>query len=457
MAELDIKQMPYSLEAEQAVLGAAICDENLMGDISFLTADDFYLEQHKLIFKEMLAMFVASKPIDGVTLIDALVKSGKYIEGDAAKYIRMLVDSALVVANIGEYADIVRGKALLRAIIGVSREMSDKAFSEACDPEGLVQYAEKRIFEISHDNRIHDFKDIANVVIEEYSRLEELSKNPGAYTGIKIGFSDIDRYLIGLNPGDFVVVGARPGIGKTTFCLNIAANVAKATKKEVAIFSLEMPAYQLVSRLLASESGVDNNNMRTGSLSDDDWSRLAEASSVLSETKILIDDTSAITLPQMKSKLRRRKELALVIIDYLQLMTAVREDNSHYENRVNEISAMTRGLKLMAMELGVPVILCSQLNRALAGRGEKKPEITDLRESGSIEQDADIVMLLYKYFEKQKKGGDSSEPPVPVQSNGALRVICEIAKNRHGAQGEVNMNMYGSTYRFTAISNIDEQ
>lgn len=457
MADFDIKQMPYSLEAEQAVLGAAICDETRMADISFLTAEDFYIEQHKLIYKEMQSMFVAAKPIDGVTLVASLVESGKYSEGDAAKYIKMLVDSALVIANIGQYADIVRGKALLRALITVSREMSERAFGEAVEPETLVQFAEKRIFEISHDNRIHDFKDIANVVIDEYARLEEISKNPNAFSGTKIGFSSIDRYIVGLNPGDFVVVGARPGIGKTSFCLNIAANVAKSTKKEVAIFSLEMPAYQLVSRMLASESGVDNHNMRTGALSDDDWVRLAEASSVLSETKIIIDDTSSITLPQMKAKLRRRKDLALVIIDYLQLMTAVRDDNSHYENRVNEISAMTRGLKLMAMELGVPVILCSQLNRGLADRKDKKPELTDLRESGSIEQDADIVMLLYKYAEKDDKNGGESSSAYVAPDNGSQLIACEVAKNRHGGTGNVKMNWHGSTYRFTAISDFDEQ
>lgn len=457
MAEFDIRQMPYSLEAEQAVLGAAICDESLMSEISFLTSEDFYLEQHKLIYKEMLSMFAASKPIDAVTLINALVTGGRFTDGDAAKYIKMLADAAPVTANIGQYADIVRGKAVLRSVIGVARELSDRAFGEACESEGLVQYAEKRIFEISHDNRIHDFKDIANVVIEEYARLEEISKNPAAFSGTKIGFSSIDRYIVGLNPGDFVVVGARPGIGKTSFCLNVAANVAKATKREVAIFSLEMPAYQLVSRMLASESGVDNHNMRTGALSDDDWVRLAEASSSLSETKIIIDDTSSITLPQMKAKLRRRKDLALVIIDYLQLMTAVREDNSHYENRVNEISAMTRGLKLMAMELGVPVILCSQLNRGLADRKDKKPELTDLRESGSIEQDADIVMLLYKYAEKSdKKDGEAVKRAAPTD-NGAMLVACEVAKNRHGGTGVINMNWHGSTYRFTAISDFDEQ
>jgi len=456
MAEFDIKQMPYSIEAEQAVLGAAICDQDRIADISYLCSDDFYLEQHKLIFSQLMSMYASSTPIDAVILVDALVKSGKYNEGDASKYIKLIVDSALVVSNIESYADIVRSKAILRAIINVAKNMSEQAFSEAVDARELVDYSEQRIFELSHDEKAQDFKEIAQVLIDEYARIEKISKNPDAFTGIKTGFSSIDRCLIGMNPGDFIVVGARPGMGKTSFCLNIAANVAKATKREVAIFSLEMPASQLVSRMLASEAGVEHGNMRMGSLSDDEWVRLADASSALSEAKILIDDTSTITIAQMKSKLRRRKDLALVIIDYLQLMTAVRDDNKAYENRVNEVAAMTRGLKLMAMELKVPIILCSQLNRGLAGRTDKKPQITDLRESGSIEQDADAVFLLYKYAEA-KKGKGEPEPEPIVDTNGSILTVCEIAKNRHGPTAEIKMNWHGSTYRFTAISDFDEQ
>ncbi len=456
MSDFDIKQMPHSYEAEMAVLGAVIYDESLMGEIAFLTAEDFYLEQHKAIYSALLQMYAASRSIDAVTLVDAVVKSGAYSEGDASKYIKTLVDSAIVTANIKDYADIVRSKSLLRSIINVAREMTDKAFAERESAGELVDSCEQMIYDIAKGDARTELKPIAAEVAKEYDRLEELNHNPDAFSGIKTGFSELDKYLVGMNAGDLIVVGARPGMGKTSICLNIAANVAKATKKEVVIFSLEMPAGQLVSRMLSSESGVEHYNMRTGNLSNDEWQRLAEACSVLSETNILIDDTSTITLTQIKSKLRRCKNLGLVIIDYLQLMTATKGGDRAYENRVNEVAALTRGLKLMAKDIGAPVIICSQLNRSMDQRNDKKPQLSDLRESGSIEQDADSVLLLYKYIPPKKSADNKDVQPEPEET-AFVHAVCEVAKNRHGSTASVHMNWHGSTYRFSTIANFNDE
>lgn len=456
MSDFDIKQMPHSYEAEMAVLGAIIYDESLMSEVAFLTADDFYLEQHKAVYSALLQMYASSRSIDAVTLVDTIVKSGTYSEGDASKYIKTLVDSAIVTSNIKDYADIVRSKSLLRSIINIAQDMADKAYSERESVNDLVDSCEQMIYDIAKGDQSEALKPISDEVTKEYDRLEQLNHNPEAFSGIKTGFSELDKYLVGMNPGDLIVVGARPGMGKTSLCLNIAANVAKATKKEVVIFSLEMPAGQLVSRMLSSESGVEHYNMRTGNINNEEWQRLAEACSALSETNILIDDTSTITLTQIKSKLRRCKNLGLVIIDYLQLMTASKSGDRAYENRVNEVAALTRGLKLMAKDIGAPVIICSQLNRSMDQRNDKKPQLSDLRESGSIEQDADSVLLLYKYI-PPKKSTDKDQPQPEVQETSFVHAVCEVAKNRHGSTAPIHMNWHGSTYRFSVISTFYDE
>ncbi|PKM62361.1 MAG: replicative DNA helicase, partial [Firmicutes bacterium HGW-Firmicutes-21] len=322
MAELDtIKKMPFSIEAEQAVLGSVLIDSEKLNDIMLqLKTEDFYLEQHQAIFSAMVEMFVTNKSIDIVTLVSMLTQLGSYTEGDAAKYIKLLVDLAGSATNINEYSGIIRDKSLLRMIIEASREISDTAFSELGEAGDTLDFAEQKIFEIAQNRYNVNFEHIRDVIVKNYATLNTLKNNPESLSGTKTGFDGLDSLLVGMGAGDLIVVGARPGMGKTTFCLNIAANVAKRTKKEVAIFSLEMTSEQLVSRMLSAEALIDSLSMRTGRLDGEQWKRLAEAASALSETNILIDDTSTISVTSMKAKLRRLKNLGLVIVDYLQLM-----------------------------------------------------------------------------------------------------------------------------------------
>lgn len=453
MAELDsIRKMPFSLEAEQAILGTVIIDSEKFVDVATLKEDDFYLEQHKQIFAAMRNMFNINRVIDPVTLIDALTQLGIYTEGDAAKYIKLLVDLASDASNIEDYSQIVRDKSMLRALIEASRDISDLAYSEKGEVSEAVNYAEQRIYSISQDKYSDGFDRIRDVIVEHYKTLKMLKDDPKALAGTPTNFDSLDRVLIGMGKGDLIVVGGRPGMGKTSFCMNIAANVAKATDKNIAVFSLEMSSEQLVSRMLSSEALIDSANMRTGKLSDEDWRHLAEASSVLSNTNIYIDSNPNITPTAMKSKLRRLDNLGLVVIDYLQLMNP----DVPTDNRVIDIASITRSIKLMAKEFEIPIILCSQLARASENRKERQPMLSDLRDSGAIEQDADIVLFIYRSDYYERKDGDA-----PAQSNGNSDYIsaeCNIAKNRHGSTGVVKLAWVGKYYKFMSIEeNISDE
>ena len=436
MAELEsIRKMPFSLEAEQAILGTVIVDSEKFVEIATLKEEDFYLEQHKQIFAAMREMFNINRVIDPVTLIDTLTQMGTYSEGDAAKYIKLLVDLASDATNIEEYANIIRDKATLRSLIEASRDISDLAFSEKGDVGDAVNFAEQRIYSISQDKYKDGFDKIRDVIVEHYKTLKTLKDNPEVLAGTPTRFETLDRVLIGMGKGDLIVVGGRPGMGKTSFCMNVATNVAKSTNKNIAVFSLEMSSEQLVSRMLSSEALIDSANMRTGRLTDDDWRHLAEASSVLSNTNIYIDPNPNTTPTAMKSKLRRLDNLGLIIIDYLQLMNP----DVPTDNRVLDVASITRSIKLMAKEFEVPVILCSQLARASENRKDRQPMLSDLRDSGAIEQDADIVMFLYK-DEYYKNSGESDNI-----------AECIIAKNRHGSTGKVELGWYGQFTKFTSL------
>ncbi len=448
MAELDsIRRMPYSIEAEQAILGAVIVDPQKYDEVSYLSAEEFYLEQHKQIFAAMHSMFLASKDIDLVTLIETLTKMGTYTEGDAAKYIKLLADLAARASNVAEYAKIVRDKALLRMLIDASADISDRAYSEIGEVNEVLELAERRIYEISDNKYSKNFEHVRDAILQNYNTLNILKNDPESLTGLRTNYEGLDRVLIGLGAGDLVIVGARPGMGKTSFCLNIACNVAKNSGKEVAIFSLEMTSEQLSSRLLCSEALVDSKCMRTGKLDPDEWKRLAEAASALSATDIWIDDTSEITVAEMKSKLRKLKNLGLIVIDYLQLM----HGDKSTDNRVLEVANITRSLKIMAKEFGVPIILCSQLSRGPKDQKEsKKPALTDLRDSGAIEQDADIVLFLYRseyYTAAERSTDEMSDHEI---------CDCIVAKNRHGSTGTVKLAWYGRHFRFVTSDDRDE-
>ncbi len=433
-----MRRMPFSLEAEQSVLGSILINPECMNDLAgIITADDFQLTEHAEIYRAMQDMYLRSRSIDPVTLIDELVKSGTYDEAGGRDYIRLIAETVPSATNVKDYANIVRDKAILRSLINASGEIGDAAFAEQDEVPQLIEMAEQKIYAIAEGRENKNFTHVKDALVQMYDRLHQYATNKEEALGVPTGFSGLDRVLVGLGKSDLVLVGARPGMGKTSFAMNIATSVAEKTKKAVCVFSLEMSAEQLVSRMISSEALVDSYKLRSGELNEDDWTKLAHAAARLSETDILIDDTAGITVSGMKAKLRRVKNLGLVIIDYLQLM----QSDRRIDNRVNEVAEISRGLKLMAKELGVPVITCAQLSRASESRTDKRPMLSDLRDSGAIEQDADIVMFLYRdeYYSYDDR---------PTEST--VQVI--IAKNRHGAVDTVKMGWLAPYTKFTTLT-----
>ncbi|MBO5262347.1 MAG: replicative DNA helicase [Clostridia bacterium] len=439
------KRLPYSIDGEQSVLGSILINPECFEDVArIVKADDFYHETHKRIFEVMQDFNIASKPLDIVTLANTLENEGVFEDEAATRsYIKLLVDIVPGSgSNAKDYAKIVHDKSVLRKLIQAAEEIESDAYSEGDEVEKIVDVAEQRIFDIAQKNQTRDFIHVRDAIMQTYERLNLLRDAPEDALGVPTGFVDLDRYVVGFGKGDLVIVGARPGVGKTSFCLNLGANIAKQSKKAVCMFSLEMSAEQLTSRLLAAEGMVDSVRMRSGKLEDDDWSKLANAAATLSETEIYIDDTTGVNVTAMKGKLRRIKNLGLVIVDYLQLMETEkkRKDGS----RVNEVAEITRGLKIMGKELGVPVIVCSQLSRG-TDKEKKRPVLSDLRESGSIEQDADMVLFLSRDYY-----GDD-----PEKAN-LVEVI--VAKNRHGEMGTVEMSWLGRYTKFSCLeTNLREE
>ena len=425
--------LPVAYEAEQSVIGAVLLKPDCFGDLlNFVNASDFYIDEHKDIFSAMHTLFSQSRNIDYVTVIDTLTSEGTMDSERAKQAITRILSAVPSAANAIDYARIVRDRSIRRNLINICREVGDTAASEAGDSEKLLELAEKRIYGLSDITVTGNFRHIKDVIRESYHHLQELSQNPEGSAGLPTGFVDIDRLLVGMGKGDMVIVGARPGVGKTSFTMNIATTASKSTDKTVCVFSLEMSAEQLVMRMLSSEARVDSRLLRSGQLLPEHWEKLALAVNNLSQCNILIDDTPGMTVTKMKSRLRRVKNLGLVVIDYLQLM----QGETKTDNRANEVGEISRGIKLMAKEFGVPVLTCAQLNREVtSNKGQGRlPQLSDLRDSGSIEQDADSVMFLHK-----KEGED-------------LKVTVVIAKNRHGATGTVEL---GWTKEFTTFYTLD--
>lgn len=439
------RKLPFSMIAEQSLLGSVLVDPECLNELTELvSADDFYLAEHKQIFLAMRELYMANHAIDVVTLIEALVRAGVYDKSGGEQYIRTIAEVVPGVQNAKDYAKIVRDKSRARQIIDICGEVSDIAYSEQEEVEHTIEYAEAKIFDLAQGRDTKSFRHISEVILSVYSHLQELATDKAAAQGTPTGFSGLDHVLAGMGKGDFVLVGARPGMGKTSFALNIATNVAQSTKKKVCIFSLEMSAEQLVNRILASEAMIDSYALRNGTLTPEEWTHLAEASSRLSGCDILIDDTPGITVSGMKGKLRRvANNLGLVVIDYLGLMTS----DKRIDNRVNEIGDITRNLKIMAKELGVPVLCCAQLSRGTEGRTDKRPMLSDLRDSGSIEQDADCVIFLYRdeYYKTPGTAGDGPE------NEGNIAEII-VAKNRHGALDTVKVGWIGRYTKFRTIA-----
>ena len=435
-----IKRLPFSMPAEQSLLGAILIDPVSITQVAdLLNSEDFYLEEHKQIYLAMQELFMANSEIDVVTLIDMLVTKGIYNKSGGEDYIRTLTDAVPDALNIKDYARIVKEKSVLRQLISACSEISEAAYSEQESVVDIIDHAENLIFNIAQGRDTKGFRHIKDVLGDVYAHLHELNTNKEATQGTQTGFSALDRVLAGLGKSDLVLVGARPGMGKTSFALNIATNVAKQTKKTVCIFSLEMSADQLVNRVLSSEALVNSYSLRTGELAPTDWENLARAAGELAGCDILIDDTSGMTVTAMKAKLRRVKNLGMVVIDYLGLMTG----DKHTDNRVQEVSEISRSLKIMAKELMVPIVCCAQLSRGPESRTDKKPMLSDLRDSGAIEQDADTVIFLYRseYYKTDDAAG---------QDTSIAEVI--IAKNRHGSTGTVNMGWNGQFTKFVTIA-----
>ena len=441
-----IRQMPVSIEAEQALLGAIIVSPDAFDKISgIIRAEDFYVAEHQHIYTALLKIYNLNRTIDVVTLVNTLVEMGDRDEAGGVQYITLLAESVPSATNVKDYAKIVKDKATLRKLIKVCDEINEDAYSES-DVRDVIDSAEQKIFDISHNNETKEFRHIRDVLQNVYRDIEKLSENKGAVTGSKTGFSGLDRVLVQMGKGDLIIVGARPGMGKTSFALNIATNVAKSTRKSVAIFSLEMSGEQLVTRILSSEAMVDSHSLRTGQLANEDWDNIADVISSLSGCDIYIDDTSAITSTEMKSKLRRLPNLGLVVIDYIGLM----QTTSKSDNRAQQVGEISRNLKIMAKDFGIPIICCAQLNRGTESRpgAGKRPTLADLRDSGSIEQDADIVLFLYRdEYYKDISGAEGS--PEDADTANTAEVI--VAKNRHGSVGNIKMGWIGQFTKFRTL------
>ena len=441
-----IRQMPVSVEAEQALLGAIIVSPDAFDKIGgMITTEDFYVAEHQHIYSALLKMYSQNKTIDVVTLVNTLVEMGDRDEAGGIQYITLLAESVPSATNVKDYAKIVKDKALLRRLIKVCDEINEDAYNET-DVRAVIDSAEQKIFELSHNSTTKEFRHIRDVLQVVYRDLERLSETKGAIQGTKTGFSGLDQVLVEMGKGDLIIVGARPGMGKTSFALNIATNVAKSTRKAVAIFSLEMSGEQLVTRVLSSEAMIDSHTLRTGQLANEDWDNLADVISTLSGCDIYIDDTSAINTTEMRSKLRRVNNLGLVVIDYIGLM----QTTSTSENRAQQVGEISRNLKIMAKDFGVPIICCAQLNRGTESRpgAGKRPTLADLRDSGSIEQDADIVLFLYRDEYYKNISGTEADPEAADTANTAEIIV---AKNRHGSVDNIKMGWIGQFTKFRTL------
>ncbi len=441
-----IKKLPFSMLAEQALLGSILIDPPALTQISdSVRPEDFHLTEHRQIYTAMKQLSLLNHDIDHVTLLDVLEKEKIYNRDEAEVYLRTLADAVPNALNIKDYARIVLEKSVMRRLIETCGNISERAYSEQENVGELIEYAASQMSEIAMGRDSRGFVTMTSVLETIFRNLSILYDDPNAFDGIQTGYGDLDTTLAGIGQSDLVLVGARPGMGKTSFCLNIALNYARRTKEKVAIFSLEMSSEQLVQRMLSSYAMVDSYNMRTGRLSTQDWQKLANSVVDLAGVNVLIDDTPNITVSGMKAKLRREGKLGLVVIDYLQLM----QGDKHTDNRVQEVADISRNLKLLAKELHVPVICCSQLSRGTEGRTSKRPMLSDLRESGSIEQDADTVIFIYRdeyYMDvEDKRKVDVTKAPV-------AEII--VAKNRHGSTGTVYLNWIG---RYTTFYSIEEK
>lgn len=436
---------PQNLDAEMSLLGAILIDEEMLPDVTeVVTAKDFYDKRHSMIYGAMVRLFERHRPVDLLTLTDELRKKDELTAVGDATYLTELTNYVPTAAHAEAYAEMVSQTAIRRRLIRASTEISELGYDEEQDVQELLGRAEQELFAVSDQSLKQDLTSIETILTDSFDRMEELHRNKGALRGIKTGYRDLDNMTAGLQRSDLIILAARPAMGKTTLVTNLAYNVATVNKQAVLFFSLEMSKEQLVDRMLADASGVDAWNIRTGNLSDDDFSKLSEAMGEMSEAPIFIDDKPGLSVLEMRTKARRAAHehpLGLIIVDYLQLMQGSGKSDG---NRVQEVSEISRGLKLIAREMNVPVIALSQLSRSVESRSPQIPQLADLRESGSIEQDADIVMFIYReaYYNPETERENITD--------------LIIAKHRNGPVGKVELYFHPERLRFMSLDKHHE-
>lgn len=442
MDELLSRQAPHSASAEQAVLGSMLIDPRCIADvIDKVKSEDFYIQRNREIFDTMFSMFSYGQTIDPVTVLDQLRVRGVYQEGTSQQYLMELMQITPTAANVLEYAAIVRDRALLRGLADAADEITKMVYEGAGEADDMLESAERKIFALRKGRNTGGLMPVSVVVQDVYSQLSDASNSDRSIPGLTTGLNDLDRTILGMGPGDLILVASRPGMGKTSIGLNMALHVAKTSRKTVAVFSLEMTREQLVTRLISGEGLVDSQKLQTGRLSNDEWRRVSSAASIISATDLRIDDNPSLTVSDMNAQCRRLPELGLIVVDYLQLMQSAGSGHTwSNESRTQAVSDISRMMKIMAKELGVPVLCLSQLSRANESRQNKRPMLSDLRESGAIEQDADVVIGLYRegYYDHECENPNEAE--------------AIILKNRRGSTGTLKLMWLPEYTTFAAIS-----
>lgn len=441
MSDKNGKVPPQDITAEKSLLGAIMLAEDVMSDVmTIVRARDFYDKRHEIIFEAMVSLYDKHKPIDLLTLTSELKSVKKLKDVGGAPYLTELSTFVPVATHAKAYAEIVEKMSVRRRLVNAGSKIAEKAYEDDVDTDALVGEAEKELFEVSDKIIKSDYVAMDELLADALERIAELHKNRGALRGLKTGFRDLDKKTAGFQKGDLIIIGARPAMGKTTFAQNLAYNIASINKKGVLFFSLEMAKNEIVDRMISAVSGIDNWGMRTGNLSDEEFQRIGDAMDEMDEMPIYIDDTSSMTIIELRNKARRAMhdhDIGIVIIDYLQLI----QGGERYKGqRVQEVTEISRGLKILARELNIPVIALAQLSRNVTGRDDPRPVLSDLRESGSIEQDADLVMFLHRvdYYKKPEE-----------EDTNITELI--IRKHRHGAIGTIELYFDGARSRFMSL------
>jgi len=439
---------PQDIIAEKSLLGAVMLDNDVLPEVlTVLRPRDFYEERHATIFQSIVDLYDQHKPIDLLTLTAELKYNKKLKSVGGAPYLTELSNFVPAASHAKAYADIIEKASVRRRLIKAGTEIADKAYEDDADADSLIGAAEKELFEVSDKIIKSDYVAMDSLLADAFDRIEELHKNKGALRGLKTGFRDLDKKTAGFQKGDLVIIGARPAMGKTTFAQNLAYNIASINNKGVLFFSMEMAAREIVDRMISDVSGVDNWKMRTGNLSDDEFARIGDALGEMDEIPIYIDDTSSMTIVELRNKARRAlhdHDIGIVIVDYLQLITG---SDRYKGNRVQEVTEISRGLKILARELEIPVIALAQLSRNVTGRDDPRPVLSDLRESGSIEQDADLVMFLHRPDYYRQNDDNYEETHI-------TELI--VAKHRHGAVGKIELYFHPELLRFMSLDTTRE-